>query len=106
MTEATEFEPRGDVAPSAKDDGSPFTRGFPDDPELNTLVAAFEQGRYDVVRERAPKLAQATKDPEVARAALQLRERLEADPLAVRLLLGALVLLVVLTSWAYLAHQH
>jgi hypothetical protein len=103
MTEATEIEPKGDVAPSERDDGSPFTRGFPDDPELNTLVA---QGRYDVVRERAPKLAQATNDPEVARAALALRERLEADPLAVRLLLGALVLLVVLTSWAYLAHQH
>ena len=83
-----------------------FARGFPNDSELRVLVSAFEQGRYDVVRERAPKLAQAAKDPDVAKAARELRERLNADPLAVKLLLGTLVLLVLLTSWAYLSHSH
>lgn len=83
-----------------------FAKVFPDDPELRTLVVAFEQGRYDVVRERAPRLAASTDDPEVARAARELRARLDADPLAVKLLLGVLLLLVLLTSWAYLLHRH
>lgn len=85
---------------------SDFTKSFPDNPELRSLVVAFEQGRYDVVRELAPRLAQSTKDPEVASAAKEIRRRIEADPLAVKILLGVLVLLVLLTSWSYLVHQH
>jgi len=91
---------------SSEGEVSEFTRTFPSDPELQTLVLAFEQGRYDVVRERAPRLAESTDDPEVARAARELRARLDADPLAVKLLLGVLLLLVLLTSWAYLLHRH
>ena len=83
-----------------------FAKDFPDDPELHTLCVAFEQGRYDVVRERAPRLAESAEDPEVARAAQELRRRLDADPLAVKLLLGVLALLVLLTAWSYLYHQH
>lgn len=94
----------GDLAPGVT--VPPFARSFPDDPELRMLVAAFEQGRYDVVRERAPKLAQSADDPQVAKAAQELRRRLDADPLAVKLLLGTLVLLVLLSSWAYLSHTH
>lgn len=91
---------------SSAGDEPEFVKAFPDDPELHTLVLAFEQGRYDVVRERAPRLAESTDDPEVARAARELRARLDADPLAVKLLLGVLMLLVLLTSWAYLLHRH
>jgi hypothetical protein len=76
---------------------SDFTKSFPDDPALGSLVIAFEQGRYDVVRELAPRLAQSTTDPEVASAAKEIRRRIDADPLAVKILLGVLVLLV---------HQH
>ncbi len=95
---------------------SDFTKSFPDNPELRSLVVAFEQGRYDVVRQLAPRLAEATTDPheyrqpavdpEVASAAKEIRRRIEADPLAVKILLGVLVLLVLLTSWSYLVHQH
>ncbi len=97
---SSEKETKGDT------DRSPFTQDFPDDPDLQLLVAAFEQGRYDIVRARAPKLAQTTDNPEVAKAARELRRRLDADPLSVQLLLATLLLLVVLTSWAYFAHPH
>ena len=85
---------------------SRFTEGFPDDRELGALVCAFEQGRYDVVRKEAPKLAQSTSNPEVANAANVLRSRLDADPLAVRLLAFTFILLAVLTAWLYLVHPH
>lgn len=87
-------------------DASDFTKSFPDDPDLRSLVVAFEQGRYDVVREFAPRLAQSTADPEVASAAKEIRRRIDADPLAVKILLGVMFLLVLLTSWSYLVHQH
>lgn len=85
---------------------SDFTKSFPDNPELRSLVVAFEQGRYDVVRQLAPRLAETTTDPEVASAAKDIRKRIDADPLAVKILLGVMVLLVLLTSWSYLVHQH
>ena len=69
-------------------------------------MTAFEQGHYGIVRKRAPEIAKLTQNPEVASAALMLRARIDADPLAIRLLIGALILLVVLTAWVYLAHPH
>jgi hypothetical protein len=41
----------------------------------------------------------------VAEAAGELRRRLDVDPLATKLLVGAVALLLLLTVWAY-AHQH
>jgi hypothetical protein len=81
--------------------GPRFARNFPDDPELRALVEAFERGAHNLVRDRAPKLAQQTSDPEVARAALELHRRLDPDPLAVKLLLASIGLLIFLSAWAY-----
>ena len=81
-----------------------FADGFPDDPDLQMLVRLFEQGRYDAVRTHALRLAQTTPNPKVASAAMVLRSRVGSDPLAVRLLIVTLILLVGLTVWVYLVH--
>lgn len=82
-----------------------FARSFPDDPELGRLVAAFEAGDYHTVREEAPKLAERTADPLVRQAALDLRRRIDPDPVQLYLLGLTLALLVFLTAWFYL-HKH
>ena len=79
-----------------------FAQNFPEDPELARLVAAFEAGDYRTVREEAPKLADRTQDPDVRRAALELRQRIDPDPLQLYLLGLTFALLVFLTSWFYL----
>ncbi|MBI5531993.1 MAG: hypothetical protein HY898_04710 [Deltaproteobacteria bacterium] len=89
-------EPRPPVSTSPS-----FARSFPDDPELRELVEAFERGQFALVRERAPKLAESTSNPGVAEAARELRRRLDPDPLAVKLLLAAVALLIFLSAWAY-----
>jgi hypothetical protein len=83
----------------------PFTRSFPDDPELNRLVAAFEAGNFATVRSDAPKLAEKTANAEVKKAALDLRRRIEPDPLQLYMLGLTLLLLVFLSAWFYL-HKH
>jgi hypothetical protein len=82
-----------------------FARSFPEDPELVRLVAAFEAGDYRTVREQAPKLAERTQDPLVKKAALDLRRRIEPDPVQLYLLGLTLALLAFLTAWFYL-HKH
>src|SRR6185436_9883280 len=57
-----------------------FARSFPDDPELAKLLAAFEAGDYRTVHEGAPKLAERTADAAVRKAALDLKRRIEPDP--------------------------
>ena len=77
-----------------------FAKDFPRTPELDALVAAFEQGNYARVREEAPRLAKTTDDDAVRRAALTLRERLEADPLSkVLFILTALLLAYLSVYW-------
>ncbi|MFC1642987.1 hypothetical protein ACFL5O_09950, partial [Myxococcota bacterium] len=66
---------------------SPFTQGFPDDPQLAPLVDAFERGDYALVRRDAERLARNAADPAVREAASDLRRRLDPDPLA-KLVLG------------------
>jgi hypothetical protein len=83
----------------------PFTRSFPDDPELNRLVTAFEAGDFATVRVDAPKLAEKTDDAAVKKAALDLRRRIEPDPLQLYMLGLTLLLLVFLSAWFYL-HKH
>ena len=46
-----------------------FAKGFPEDPELGRLLAAFESGDYRTVRDEAPKLAARTENPRVREAA-------------------------------------
>ena len=81
-----------------------FLLGFPNDPELEQLMRAFELGNYARVRSGAPELAERTTDPKVRAAAEELARRIEPDPL-VKVLLGlSIALLVVLTLWAYKTH--
>jgi hypothetical protein len=83
----------------------PFTDDYPDDPALLELVRAFEAGDYGRVRREAPALAARADDPDVARAARDLRARLDPDPLTLGLFLGTALLLAFLTAWAY-GHGH
>jgi hypothetical protein len=82
--------------------GLEFTKGFPDDPELGRLVQAFEAGDYRTVRAGAPKLAERTKDARVRAAALDLRRRIDPDPIQLYLLALTFALLAFLTAWFYL----
>ncbi len=78
-----------------------FLLSFPSDPELDRLVAAFERGDFATVRADAPALAERTEDEHVRDAALELRRRLDPDPLIKYLLLASVVLLFVLVMHAY-----
>lgn len=82
-----------------------FTRDFPDDPALAAIVDAFERGDYAFVRAEAPRLAAATKDDAIRAAALDLRRRIDPDPLATYLLLIAAALLAFLAFY-YFGHKH
>lgn len=83
----------------------PFARNYPRDPDLDRLLAAFVAGNYALVREEAEDLAARADDPQVARAAHDLRRRIEADPMAVAMLGGAAFLLLFLVLWFY-THRH
>lgn len=87
------------------DERPAFARWFPPDPELEELVAAFAAGDYRTVKAKAPLLAERTPDPRVRRAALELRDRIEPDPMQLYLFALAGLLLVFLTFWFY-AHKH
>jgi hypothetical protein len=79
-----------------------FAKGFPDDPELARLVGAFEAGDYRTVRNGAPKLAERTQDPRVREAALDLRRRIDPDPIQIYLLGVTFALLAFMTAWFYI----
>jgi hypothetical protein len=78
-----------------------FLLDFPEDPELEQLILAFEAGNFAQVRTQAPQLAASTADDAVRRAALELRRRIDPDPLLVALLGLCIVLFVFLVSWVY-----
>lgn len=80
-----------------------FLLDYPEDPALERLIAAFEAGNYALVRREAEGVAQNATDPLVRAAALELRARIEPDPLARYLLMASVLLLVLLTLWAYRA---
>jgi hypothetical protein len=84
----------------------PFILDFPEDPELERLIAAFEAGNFALIRRDAERLAESTSNPEIRKAAFELRRRIDPDPLSKYLLAISLVLLVVLTLWAYRAGSH
>jgi hypothetical protein len=83
-----------------------FLLGFPKHPELEPLIQAFETGNYALVRRDAPALAERTDDPAVRDAAIELRRRIDPDPLYKYLLGVSVVLLAFLTAYAYLGHSH
>lgn len=78
-----------------------FLLSFPKHPELDALVAAYEAGDFARVRSEAPKLAEQSDDPDVRDAALELRRRIDPDPLIRYLLLAAMGLLAFLVLYAY-----
>jgi hypothetical protein len=82
-----------------------FLLDFPDDPELELLIVAFETGNFARVRRDAPELARRTQDESVRRAALELRGRIDPDPLLVVLLLFTLSLFVFILAWIYTRSQ-
>jgi hypothetical protein len=94
-----------DEAPARRDGVPAFALGFPDDPALAALVAAFDQGDYARVRREAPALVQQTESVAVRKAARELLKRIEPDPIAVYLLAGAALLLAFLAFW-YWTHPH
>ena len=77
-----------------------FTESYPSDPALDRLVDAFSRGNHRLVRDEAEALATKTDDPEVAKAARDLKKRLAPDPIAYVLLATTAALLVVLVAWA------
>jgi hypothetical protein len=103
--EAEADEAASDERSSRRADIPAFALGFPEDPALAALVAAFEQGDYARVRREAPALVQRTESVAVRKAARELLKRLEPDPIAVYLLAGAGLLLAFLALW-YWAHPH
>ena len=78
-----------------------FVQSFPADPELDLLVRAFENGNYALVRREAEGLAARAADPEVREAALELRRRIDPDPLLKYFVLVAVALLVFLALYTY-----
>jgi hypothetical protein len=80
-----------------------FLLAFPQDPDLQRLSAAFEAGNYALVRAEAEALAERTQSTAVRDAALELRRRIEPDPLAKYLLALTAALLL---SLAYFAYHH
>ncbi len=78
-----------------------FLLDFPEDPALEELISAFESGNYAFIRREAEKVAAAAADPAVRDAALDLRRRIDPDPVAKYLLVIAALLLVFLIVWVY-----
>ncbi len=78
-----------------------FLLGFPQHPELARLAAAFEAGNYALVREEAEALAERAESPAVRDAALELRRRIDPDPLTKYLLALTAALLFCLAYFAY-----
>jgi hypothetical protein len=104
-------EPKTSVQHSDEDDGAVldasgrerprFLLAFPEHPELARLTAAFEAGNYSLVRAEAEALAERAESPAVRDAALELRRRIEPDPLAKYLLALTAALLLFLAYFAY-----
>ncbi len=78
-----------------------FLRRFPNDPELEKLIRAYELGRYAELREAAPRLIESSADPKVRRAAEELLRRIQPDPLIRFFLAMTLVLVFALVTYAY-----
>ncbi|MFO7181125.1 MAG: hypothetical protein DIU78_020665 [Pseudomonadota bacterium] len=78
-----------------------FLRRFPNDPELEPLIRAYELGRYAELRKAAPRVMESSASPEVRRAAEELLRRTEPDPLVKFFLAMTLVLVIAIVIYAY-----
>jgi hypothetical protein len=81
-----------------------FLLEFPNEPELERLIAAFEAGNYAHVRKAAPALVEHSADPEVKAAARELLARIDPDPLVKFLLAVAIGLFVLVVLFTYHFH--
>ena len=80
-----------------------FLLEYPYDPELERLIEAFEAGNFALIRREAPELARRTRDEAVRLGALELRRRIDPDPLLLVLLALSVVLFAFITLWIYLS---
>jgi len=78
-----------------------FLLEFPEDPELEQLIEAFEEGNFARVRREAPELARRTTDETVRRAALELRRRIDPDPMLLVLLALSVALFAFIVARIY-----
>ncbi len=83
-----------------------FLLAFPKHPELEPLIEAFERGNFALIRREAPALAERADDPAVRDAALELRRRIDPDPLIKYLFAVSIGLLLFLAAYAYFGHSH
>jgi hypothetical protein len=81
-----------------------FLLAFPQHPELERLIEAFERGNFALIRREAPALAERADDPAVRDAALELRRRIDPDPLIKYLFAVSIGLLLFLAAYAYFGH--
>ena len=81
-----------------------FLLDFPHDPELESLITAFEIGNYARVRELAPRLIERSDRAEVKAAAQELLDRIDPDPLVKFLLAVAVALFVAVVVITYHSH--
>lgn len=81
-----------------------FAAHFPVDPKLDALLVAFEAGNYAEVRRGGAELVKSAESEAVRRSAEELLLRIEPDPLAKIMVLGASLLLVFFTIW-YFTHR-
>ena len=82
-----------------------FLLHYPYDPERELLIEACEAGNFALIRRDAPALARRTNDEAVRRAALELRRRIDPDPLLLVLLALSIALLAFITLWIYLSRR-
>jgi hypothetical protein len=78
-----------------------FVLSFPADPELDELVALFENGDFATLSERAPKLAASSADPRVRAACKELVRRTRPDPTVKLMLAIAIGFCAFLLLWTY-----
>ena len=78
-----------------------FLLAFPEEPELQRLVRAFEAGDYQTVRAGAAELVNRSENPIVRAAARELRKRIDPDPLMKYLLWVALGLFAFVVWYTY-----
>ena len=100
-TDAAAPAPRRSALDANGNERPVFLLDFPEDPELEGLIAAFEAGNYAEVRRLSSGVAERAKDPDVRAAALELRRRIDPDPLSTYIVLISVALLLFLLMWAY-----
>ncbi len=81
-----------------------FLLNFPADPELESLMEAFEAGNYAKVREQAPRLIERSEAADVKAAAEELLRRIEPDPLVKLLLAVTIGLFFAVVGYVYYSH--